>query len=152
MQADVDDDVETQAAEGRHRSEQALVEAHHVGLEVGAFTAGSQPDAGTAVGGGDPGECVDAEAQPETPERVLDGGSDARLPRPWRPVEHDHVAGPARRERAAESAAQLRNSRNATEFPSDSNAVALRLVPIASTRACSMPRQTAWQMSGTTSP
>ena len=101
MQADVDDDVETQSAEGRHRPEEALVEAHDVVLEVGALAARSQPDAGTAVGGGDLGEGVDAQVQPEAPERVLDGGGDARLPGPRRTVEHDHVAGPAHRERAA---------------------------------------------------
>ena len=50
MQADVDDDIEAQAAEGRHRSEQPRVEDRVV-LEVGPLTAGSQAHhAGSAVG------------------------------------------------------------------------------------------------------
>ena len=91
MQADIDDDIEAHAAEGCHRLEQALVEAHDVGLEVGALAPGAQTDAGTAASGGDRGEGVDTEIQPETFERVLDGGGDARLPRPWHSVEDDHV-------------------------------------------------------------
>ncbi len=68
------------------------VQDHHERLEVGAFTAGTQPNPGLEAVRGHLLEPIDPEVHPHALKAILDRCADTGLPGSGRPVQDDDLA------------------------------------------------------------